>query len=45
VETLLAPEEKISKIQHLFIKPQTKLMGEGIGTTKQNINIEPMVFV
>jgi hypothetical protein len=45
VETLPTPKEEISKIQHLDIKPQTKLMGEGIGTTEQNINIKPLVFV
>jgi hypothetical protein len=45
VETLPALEEEISKIQHLDIKRQTKLMGEGIKTTEKNINIKPLVFV
>jgi hypothetical protein len=31
VEALLAQEEKISKIQHLDIKPQIELMREEIG--------------
>jgi len=45
VEAILALEEKISKIQHLKIEPQTKLMGEEIKTIKQNVAMEPLVFV
>jgi hypothetical protein len=45
VEVILALEEAISKIQHLEIEPQTKLMGEEIGIIKQNEDIEPLVFV
>jgi hypothetical protein len=41
VEALLPLE--ISKIQHLDIEPQTKLMGQKIGTTNKNIDIEPLV--
>jgi hypothetical protein len=33
MEAIPTPEEKISKIQHLEIKPQTKLVEEEIGTT------------
>jgi hypothetical protein len=45
VEALPTPKEDISKIQHLDIKPQTKLMGEEIKTTKQNVNIKALVSV
>jgi hypothetical protein len=45
VEAILAPKEKISKIQHLEIEPQTKLVGEEIRTTKKNVDIEPLVSV
>jgi hypothetical protein len=45
VEALPTLEEEISKIQDMDIKPQTKLMGEEIGITKQNIDIEPLVSV
>jgi hypothetical protein len=45
VEVIPTPEEKISKIQHLEIKPQTELVGEEIGTVEQNVDIEPQVFV
>ncbi len=45
MDTLLALEEEISKIQHLDIEPQTKLVGEEIGALEQNINIKPLVFV
>jgi hypothetical protein len=45
VEAIPAPEEKISKIQHLEIKPQTKLVGEGIRIAKYNVDIKPLVFV
>jgi hypothetical protein len=45
VEALSTPKEDISKIQHLDIKPQTKLVGEEIKTTKQNINIKALVSV
>jgi hypothetical protein len=30
VETLIAPSEEFSKIQHLEIEPQIKLVGEEI---------------
>jgi hypothetical protein len=43
VEVILTPKEAISKIQHLEIKPQTKLVGEEIGTIDQNIDIEQLV--
>ncbi len=45
MEAIPAPKEAISKIQHLEIKPQTKLVGEEIGTTEQNMDIEPLVFM
>jgi hypothetical protein len=45
VEAIPAPKEEISTIQHLEIKPQTELVGEEIGIAKQNVNIEPLVFV
>ncbi len=45
MEAITTPEEEISKIQHLEVKSRTKLMGEEIGTTEQNIDIEPLVFV
>jgi hypothetical protein len=45
VEVITTPEEEISKIQHLEIESRTELVGEEIGTTKQNIDIEPLVFV
>jgi hypothetical protein len=45
LEAIPTPKEEISKIQHLNIKPQTKLMGEEIGIAKQNIDIKPLVFV
>ncbi len=45
MEVILALGEKISTIQHLEIEPQIELMGEEIGTTKQNIDIKPLVFV
>jgi len=45
VEAFLTPEKKKSKIQHLDIKPQTKLMGEEIGTVEQNVDMEPLVYM
>jgi hypothetical protein len=33
MEVIPTPKEEISKIQHLEIKPQTKLMEEEIRTT------------
>ncbi len=45
MDTFLAPEEEISKIQHLDIEPQTKLMGEEIKTAEQNVDIKPLVSV
>jgi hypothetical protein len=45
VEAIPTSEEEISKTQHLEIEPQTELMGEEIETTKQNVDIEPLVFV
>jgi hypothetical protein len=45
VDTFLAPKEEISKIKHLDIEQQTKLLGEEIGTVEQNIDIEPLVFM
>jgi hypothetical protein len=45
VEVFLAPKEKISKIKHLDIEPQTKLVGEEIGIAKQNVDIEPLIFM
>jgi hypothetical protein len=38
-------EEEISKVQHLEIKPQIELAGEDIEIVKQNVNIEPLVFM
>jgi hypothetical protein len=34
----------ISKIQHLEIEPQTKLMGEEITIAEDNIDIKPLVY-
>jgi len=45
VEAILALEEKISKIQHLEIKPQIELVGEEIKIVKQNVNIKPLIFM
>ncbi len=45
MEAIIAPKEEISKIQHLEIEPQTKLVGEEIKNAKQNVNIKPPVFV
>jgi hypothetical protein len=45
VEAILAPKEQISKIQHLDIEQQIELMGEEIGTTEQNVDIESLVFL
>jgi hypothetical protein len=44
VEAFPTPKKEISKIQHLEIKPQTKLVGEEIGIAKQNVNIKPQVL-
>ncbi len=45
VEAIPTPEEEISKIQHLQIKPQIELVGEEIRIAKQNVNTQPLVFV
>jgi hypothetical protein len=45
VEAILAPKEEIFKIQHLEIKPQTKLVREDIRNAEQNVDIEPLVIV
>jgi len=45
VEAILTLEKKISKIQHLEIEPQIKVVREEIEIAKQNINIKPLVFV
>jgi hypothetical protein len=45
VEAIPVPEKVIFKIQHLEIKPQTKLVGEEIRTAKQNVDIKRLVFV
>jgi len=45
VEAIPTPKKEISKIQHLEIEPQIKLVGEDIITTKPKVNIEPLVFV
>jgi hypothetical protein len=45
VEVIQTLEETISKIQHLEIEPQTELVGEEIGIAKQNVDIEPLVFM
>jgi hypothetical protein len=45
VEAIPTPKEKISKIQHLDIKPQIKLVREEIEIAKQNVDIEPLVSV
>jgi hypothetical protein len=37
VEASSTSEEEISKIQHLEIKPQMKLVGEEIGITKPKV--------
>jgi hypothetical protein len=42
VEALLTLIEKISKIQHMDIKPQIELVGEEIGTAKQHIPLVSM---
>ncbi len=43
MEVIPTPKEEISKIQHLEIKPQIELMGEEIGTTKQHVDVKPLV--
>jgi hypothetical protein len=43
VDALLALEEEISKIKHLDIEPQIKLLGEEIEIVEQNIDIESLV--
>ncbi len=43
MEVLSTPKKEIFNIQHLDIEPQTKLMGEKIGITEQNVNIEPLI--
>jgi hypothetical protein len=45
VEVFPTPKKQISNIQHLEIKPQTKLVGEEIGIVEQNVDIEPLVSV
>jgi hypothetical protein len=45
VEAFPTLEEEILKIQHLEIAPQTKLVGEEIGTIEQNVDIEPVISV
>jgi hypothetical protein len=45
VEVLPTPKEKISKIQHLDIEPQIELVEEEMEVAKQNVDIEPLVFV
>jgi hypothetical protein len=44
LEAILAPKEERSKIQHLNIKPQTKLVEEEIGIVEQNVDIKPLVL-
>jgi hypothetical protein len=39
VEVVPTPEEEISKIRHLEIKPQIELVGKEIGIAEQNIYI------
>jgi len=45
VEAFPTLEKKISKIQHLDIKPQTELVGEEIGNVEQKVDIKPLVYV
>ncbi len=45
MEAILVLEEEISKIQHLEIEPQTKLVGEEIEIVEQNVDIKPLVYV
>jgi hypothetical protein len=45
VEVIPILEEKISTIQYLEVEPQIELMGEEIRTAKQNVDIEPLIFV
>jgi hypothetical protein len=45
VEVVPAPKKQISKIQHLDIEQQIELMGEEIGTTKQNVDLKSLVFM
>jgi len=45
VEAIPTLKEKKSKIQHLEIEPQTKLVEEEIRIAKQNVNRKPLVFV
>ncbi len=45
MEVIPTLKEKISKIQHLEIEPQTKLVEEEIRITEQNVNRKPLVFV
>jgi hypothetical protein len=44
VEAIPTPEEEISKIQHLDIEPQTKLMGEEVEIVEPNVDIEALIF-
>jgi hypothetical protein len=43
VEAILALEKEISKIQHLEIEPQTKLVGEENKTRELEVDIKPLV--
>ncbi len=45
MEAIPALEEEMSKIQHVKIEPQIELVGEEIKIAKQNVNIEPLVYV
>ncbi len=44
MEAIPTPEEEISKIQHLDIEPQTKLMGEEVEIVEPNVDIEALIF-
>jgi hypothetical protein len=45
MNTILAIEEEVSKIQPLEVEPHTKLVEEEVKTTKPKVGIEPLVVV
>ncbi len=45
VEVIPILQEKESKIQHLEIEPQTKLVGEDTRITELEVDIEPLVLI
>ncbi len=45
MEAILTPEEEVSKIQHLEIKPQTKLVGEDNRIGEPEVDIKPLITI